>query len=230
LSIIGGPFWTQNNWKGALQLQNGAALAWHANSNGVRFGIGHSDEGFYFFRTRSDPAKTDAPAQYDMTIKDDGTVSMRAIEITGADLVENFEVRSLTPREDSIRHAEGRRGLVVSIDPEEPGKLVVSDHPYDRRVAGVISGAGGLEPGVLLGNRMTAEGMGFPVALTGRVYCWADASLESIAPGDLLTTSATPGHAMKVTDHGRAQGAILGKAMSRLETGVGLVLVLVTLQ
>jgi len=35
---------------------------------------------------------------------------------------------------------------------------------------------------------------------------------------------------MKVTDHGRAQGAILGKAMSPLKRGHGMVLVLVTLQ
>ena len=69
-----------------------------------------------------------------------------------------------------------------------------------------------------------------PVALTGRVYCWADASNGSIQPGDLLTTSDIPGHAMKVTDYARAQGAIIGKAMSSLEEGEGLVLVLVTLQ
>jgi hypothetical protein len=46
----------------------------------------------------------------------------------------------------------------------------------------------------------------------------------------LLTTSSTPGHAMKVTDHARAQGAILGKAMSSLAEGKGMVLVLVSLQ
>jgi hypothetical protein len=34
---------------------------------------------------------------------------------------------------------------------------------------------------------------------------------------------------MKVTDHARAQSAILGKAMSRLPAGRGLVLVPVTL-
>jgi len=68
------------------------------------------------------------------------------------------------------------------------------------------------------------------VALTGRVYCLVDATYGPIAPGDLLTTSDTPGHAMKASDHVRAQGAILGKAMGHLETGRGLVLVLVGLQ
>jgi hypothetical protein len=35
---------------------------------------------------------------------------------------------------------------------------------------------------------------------------------------------------MKVTDHARAQGAIIGKAMSSLKEGKGMVLVLVSLQ
>jgi len=68
------------------------------------------------------------------------------------------------------------------------------------------------------------------VALTGRVYVQADTSNGAIKPGDLLTTSGTPGRAMKVSDHVRAQGAILGKAMTALNEGKGLVLVLVTLQ
>ena len=69
-----------------------------------------------------------------------------------------------------------------------------------------------------------------PVALTGRVWTWCDAATGAIAPGDLLTTSGRPGHAMKVTDHGKAQGAIIGKAMSSLREGTGLVLILVSLQ
>jgi hypothetical protein len=68
------------------------------------------------------------------------------------------------------------------------------------------------------------------VALAGRVYALADASTAAIKPGDLLTTSAVPGHVMKVTDYQRAQGAVIGKAMSSLETGEGLLLVLVSLQ
>jgi hypothetical protein len=68
------------------------------------------------------------------------------------------------------------------------------------------------------------------VALSGRVYVLADAGTGPIKPGDLLTTSDTPGHAMKVADQSKAQGAILGKAMSGLKEGRGLVLVLVTLQ
>jgi hypothetical protein len=68
------------------------------------------------------------------------------------------------------------------------------------------------------------------VALSGRVYALADASEGSIQPGDLLTTSNTPGYAMKATDRERSHGAIIGKAMSPLEKGEGLVLVLINLQ
>ena len=69
------------------------------------------------------------------------------------------------------------------------------------------------------------------VALAGRVYCNVDAAKAEIEPGDLLTTSATPGYAMKAVDYRRAQGAILGKAMEPLARGKkGQILVLVTLQ
>ena len=71
----------------------------------------------------------------------------------------------------------------------------------------------------------------YDVALAGRVYCNVDTTQAGVEAGDLLTTSATPGYAMKSTDYARAQGAILGKAMESLEKGQkGQILVLVTLQ
>jgi len=69
-----------------------------------------------------------------------------------------------------------------------------------------------------------------PVAIVGRVFCHADASYGPIEPGDLLTTSATPGHVMKVTDYDAARGAVIGKAMTALDEGKGLVLVLISMQ
>jgi hypothetical protein len=119
---------------------------------------------------------------------------------------------------------------VVSIDSLQPGRLSVSRGAYDRPVAGVISGAGGLNPGMLMGQAGSIADGKHPVALTGRVYAFCDTGNGAIQPGDLLTTSDVPGHAMKVTDHTRAKGAIIGKAMSGLENGRGLVLVLVSLQ
>jgi len=141
----------------------------------------------------------------------------------GSDLAEPFEI---SDKQNNIRP-----GMLVSIDPENPGRLRISDRAYDKTVAGIISGANGIRPGLTMMQEGSKETEGrFPVALTGRVYAWADASYGAIEPGDLLTTSDTPGHAMKVTDHNRGQGTIIGKAMTSLKKDRGLVLVLVTLQ
>jgi len=136
----------------------------------------------------------------------------------GLDYAEGFDVA----HPDNIAP-----GTVLIIDPDNPGKLAVSIQPYDSRVAGIVAGAKGLGSGVRLGS----EQYDHNVALAGRVYCNVDASETSVEPGDLLTTSTAPGYAMKAQDHSRAQGAILGKAMERLEKGQkGQILVLVTLQ
>jgi hypothetical protein len=149
-----------------------------------------------------------------------GRVRVGVLEIAGgADLAEPFPIK-----EEQIE-----KGSVVVIDDEHPGQLKRSTHAYDTRVAGVISGANGIHPGISL-KQEDALDHGDNVALTGRVYVRADAGGGAIRPGDLLTTSNTPGHAMKVSDFTKSQGAILGKAMSGLKDGQGMVLVLVTLQ
>jgi hypothetical protein len=145
---------------------------------------------------------------------------VRVLTITGgADIAEPFQMSS----------AEIPKGSVVVIDEQNPGHLKMSQGAYDTRVAGVVSGANGINPGIRLHQEGALEG-GENVALSGRVYVQADATTAAINPGDLLTTSDTPGHAMKVNDHAKAQGAILGKAMTGLKAGQGMVLVLVTLQ
>ncbi len=118
-------------------------------------------------------------------------------------------------------------GMVVSIDAANAGQLMVSSKAHDRAVAGIVSGAGGIRTGMLMSQPGTIADGEHSVALSGRVYCLV---VGAVAPGDLLTTSATPGHAMKVTDHAVAQGAIIGKAMTSQDEGKGLVLVLVGLQ
>jgi len=149
-----------------------------------------------------------------------GTVSVPVLEITGgADVAEPFQMST----------KDIPKGALVTIDEANAGQVKMSDRAYDTRVAGILSGANGIKPGIQLRQEGALEG-GQNVALSGRVYALADASEVPIKPGDLLTTSATPGHCMKVTDHARASGAIIGKAMSALEKGKGIVLVLVSLQ
>lgn len=156
------------------------------------------------------------------TLQVNGTISTKILEITGgADLAEHFDI---TTSETLLP------GTVVSIDPEKPGQLRISSQAYDKTVAGIVSGAGDVLPGMLMGQAGTLANGQYPVALTGRVYCRVDAGYGPVRPGDLLTTSPTTGHAMKVTDPQQAQGAIIGKAMTILEAGKGLVLVLVSLQ
>lgn len=74
LSIGGGPLWTANLWTGAIELEHASAIAWPANAAGQRFGMGHTEGGFYFFRTASDPGATTSGAVYDLSISDSGTV------------------------------------------------------------------------------------------------------------------------------------------------------------
>jgi hypothetical protein len=166
------------------------------------------------------------PTGWDLVFQvlNNGTTVTRVLHITGgADLSEGFDI--------SEGDGAAEPGSVVCIDQHNPGALIPCSKPYDRTVAGVISGAGGVRPGMVMGQEGTNADGGSPVALTGRVYVQCDASEGAILPGDLLTTSSVTGHAMKVTDHDRANGAILGKAMTGLESGQrALVLVLVALQ
>jgi hypothetical protein len=411
LSIIGGPLWTSNQWAGSIELGNGAAMGWQTNTAGQRFGMGHTNGGFYLFRTTSNPGAGSAPAIYDFALTDAGNVGIGTgtptagyrLEVIGATRLvsntsNNGEVQFGSPSGETgmtilrgsgradlrfegstvkllagpvggppssangiaittsgnvgigtntpgfkldvssnsstaivgrstfsggvgvygesaqfngvrgvgrnvnhgavvgvhegggiavygtsrgtavqgdstsatgfggyFRNTSGgialgvegmarvgvlqitgggdiaepfeitdaeaiRPGMVVAIDPNRPGQLQVSGKAYDRTVAGIISGANGINPGLTMRQEGSIADGAHPVALTGRVYGWADASNGPIEPGDLLTTSDTPGHAMKVTRHAKAQGAIIGKAMTSLKSGRGLVLVLVTLQ
>lgn len=148
-----------------------------------------------------------------------GVVQVPVLEITGADLAEKF------PASEKLEP-----GMVVAIDATNAGKLCLSRGAYNRCVAGVVSGANGFSVGAVLGNLPGHEDAP-PIALSGRVYVQCDASQGAIEPGDLLTTSDTPGHAMKATDRERSHGTVIGKAMEALPAGKqGLVLVLVNLQ
>jgi hypothetical protein len=140
------------------------------------------------------------------------------IKLAGADCAEAFVPAA---------GASVEPGTVMML--ADRGTLDVAREPYDRRVAGVVSGAGGLRPGIVLNRHEPDDEVALPVALNGRVFCKVDATCAPIRIGDMLTTSPTPGHAMKATDPARAAGAVLGKAMGDLDAGTGLIPVLVSL-
>lgn len=146
------------------------------------------------------------------------------VEVTGdirlknADCAEDFDIVCIQQVEP---------GTVMVIDSE--GALRPSDRAYDKRAAGVISGAGHYKPGLILDKQKSANPR-MPIALMGKVYCKVDTTYGAIEVGDLLTTSPTPGQAMKVTDPIKAFGAVIGKALRPLKEGQGLIPILVALQ
>ncbi|GMU84105.1 MAG: hypothetical protein AMXMBFR47_39750 [Planctomycetota bacterium] len=154
-----------------------------------------------------------------------GTTRTNILQITGgSDVAEPYNIAP-------AGKVAAAPGMVVSIDPHHIGQLRVCGKAADSTVAGIVSGANGINPGLTLTQEGSVADGALPVASVGRVWCWVDADAAGpVVPGDLLTSSDTPGHAMKVVDRGAANGAILGKAMSSLDSGRGLVLVLVALQ
>lgn len=138
------------------------------------------------------------------------------IRLLGADTAEFFEAEDAAAIE---------AGTVLVIG--ENGALRACEDEYDRRVAGVVSGAGDMKPAIIL-DQGRAE-VGVPLALSGKVYCKVDAGAAPVEVGDLLTTSSSTGHARKVADAARAFGAIIGKALAPLPEGRGTIPILVSL-
>jgi hypothetical protein len=140
------------------------------------------------------------------------------IKLTNADCAEDFDIACIEQVEP---------GTVMVIDSE--GALKPSDRAYDKRVAGVISGAGLYKPALILDKQESSKNR-MPIALMGKVYCKVDASYGAIEVGDLLTTSPTQGHAMKADDPMKAFGAVIGKSLRPLASGEGLIPILIALQ
>ena len=140
------------------------------------------------------------------------------ITLHNADCAEDFPV-STSERVEP--------GSVVVLD--DDGRLAPCREAYDPRVVGVISGGQGEKAGIILG-RGKSEYPCAPVALVGTVYCKVTAEFGPIGTGGLLTTSPISGHAMQADDLARRQGAVIGKALRRLDEGTALLPILVMLR
>jgi|SRR5215469_13345570 len=135
-------------------------------------------------------------------------------------------------------NADCAEEFTIGVEAVEPGTVMVlgnegalfpSAKSHDKRVAGVIAGAGDFKPGIVL-DKQSSAGNRQPVALFGKTFCKVDAGYGSIEIGDLLTTSDTPGHAMRASDPAKAFGAVIGKALCSLHSGKGLIPILIALQ
>jgi hypothetical protein len=140
------------------------------------------------------------------------------IQLTNADCAEHFDIGAGVTVEP---------GTVMVVG--EDGALFPSQHAYDKRVAGVVSGAGNYKPGIVL-DKQESGNTRKPIALLGKVYCKVDSQYGAIEVGDLLTTSSTTGHAMKAADPHKAFGTVIGKALRPLAEGQGLIPILIALQ
>ena len=148
-----------------------------------------------------------------------GTLSVaKDVVLTGADCAEHF---------DLVADAQCEPGTVMAIS--TGGALDACTRAYDKKVAGIVSGAGSFRPGIVLDKRAGQDDRP-AVALFGKVHCKVDAQFGPIEVGDMLTSSDTPGHAMKASDPARAFGAVVGKALGGLASGCGLIPVLICLQ
>ena len=139
------------------------------------------------------------------------------IVLSNADCAEDFDV---------LQSENTEPGTVMV--PSDEGVLHPSREAYDKKVAGVVSGAGNYKPGIVLDKQPV--GNRSPIALLGKVFCKVDAGPAPVKIGDLLTTSDTPGHAMKASDAAKAFGAVIGKALRPISEGQGLIPILIALQ
>jgi hypothetical protein len=167
----------------------------------------------------------DVKLKGDVEITDDSGVVVihldrkaRDIKLKGADCAEVFAANDATVLEP---------GSLCVIGPS--GALEACCKPYDTRVAGVVAGAGDLHPGIVLGQDSVPE-RSVALSITGRVWCKVDAGFGPIVPGDLITTSPTPGHGMLANDRSRLTGAIAGKALAGVSAGCELIPIIVGLQ
>ena len=114
----------------------------------------------------------------------------------------------------------------------DAGRSADADHQaHDCRVVGIVSGAGDRKPAIVLDRpaEPRPQVRRQPVAVIGKAWCLADASDGPVRPGDLLTSGRRPGHAQVAGNPIDAFGAVIGKALTGLESGTGQVLVLVGL-
>lgn len=150
-------------------------------------------------------------------------------------------------------------GDVLAADPDNPGRFRLAREALDAAVIGVVATqpgmllgggvdrilavdaalAGQLEEARTAKDRQ-AEGRIWrelearfsashaAVAMTGTVMVKVDAGYGAVRTGDLLTSSPTPGHAMRSDDH--LPGTILGKALEPLDSGTGVIKMLVMLR
>jgi hypothetical protein len=185
----------------------------HTSHGSLRFAVRDTASDSFLFQVGPYEAETTV-ASIDSTGKG---IFNGGLQMGGTDFAENVVVDGSTSQYEP--------GDLLEISDTTANSFRLITRPYSTAVMGIYSAA----PGILAGSAYDAEGK-VPLAIAGIVPCKVTAENGPIRPGDLLVSSATPGHAMKGTDRSQMLGAIVGKAMGTLGQGTGIIPVLVSLQ
>lgn len=178
---------------------------------------------------------------------EDSTVVLEQDEANGGSFLKAYQTDPsnlrFRLRQDGMAYADGAWStpasdfaeMLPAVDGPAPGDVLVvgpdgklhrSDKPCAANVVGVYS----TDPGFVGGSHEDGPQAGeVPLAVVGVVPVNATAEGGSIAPGDLLVASSTPGHAMKA-GRDTAVGTVLGKALEPLDGAAGVITILVMLQ
>ena len=217
--VTAGSGLTGGGTSGAVTLNIGAGTGITVNADDVAVNMGAFDtdnlsEGssnLYYTNARADARITAyTGAMTSMTGNITTTANVSGAFFVGtataaryADLAEKYE-----------SDAEYEAGTVLVFGGE--AEVTACEEELDHRVAGVVS----TDPAYM----MNAEAEGQYVALTGRVPVKV---VGPVAKGDLMVASSVKGHAK--ADNNAGPGRIIGKAIGEIDSGEGVIEVLVNM-
>ena len=224
-----------------------SATGTHALAGNLQVVLDRNADGqarFSIFRTGGEDLASEV-----FRVDEDGNVFTKgAVRPRSTDIAEFFPVSEPVTAGDLLvvdRNAPGHYALgraaqdaaVVGIVSEDPGvilggdvsRILAADAELSRRLEEARAADDqATEAGLWLALQRRFRETNAPVALAGSVLVKADAGYGAIEPGDLLTSSPTAGHAMRADDP-RA-GTIVGKALEVLDSGTGMIRMLVMLR
>jgi hypothetical protein len=136
-----------------------------------------------------------------------GTDNEGVVDCTSAPQADYAEMYSVEPGIEYGDLVATGQGFVTTTDGQRLTKLTKSIKPYQNNIIGIVSNNYG--DFTSAGYNIKSEDNPMPVALSGRVPVKVSTENGSIEPGDFITSSSTPGVAMKATVSGRVIGIAL---------------------